>query len=285
MLYTNIANYLQYHCKYEQSIDILEKLTNKNKSIILSQMSLILLLKQSINCRNLSLSTIYQTRLSELIPSCKDNFFLYLKMMYLHCQIRFEHEQYIEASQICNNLISLCNQRSLQSITIPYYLFLSKIHLKSHGDITMIMKYVLKAWSICKSYHFYLWLPKCVIFLSKLHLKLKNIKQSLQLIQQYLPIILKKNNYLIIEAYIILAKCCLYNNHFITAIKYLHIARIWSNKLNKTDKAFNNNYISKELLKEIYYLLARLYQHIGHTKDRDKAAKKMFDIIDNNHNK
>jgi len=284
LLYTNIANYLQYHCKYGESIEILKQLTSSsdshNEQLILNQMSLILLLRQAIHCRDLELASIYQTRLAELIPSCRDNFLLYLEMMYLHCQIRFEYDQFMEASRILNTLISLCNQRSLQSLTVPYYLFLSKIHLKCHRDITMVMSYVLKAWSICKSYHFYYWLPECAIFLARLHLQLDNIRKSVQLVQQHLPLILKKHNHLICDAYVILAKCSLHSDHFVGAIQYFHCARIWCLKLMKEDDAFRESCKAKELLQEIYYFLARLYENMGDMVNRDKSAQKLMDLED-----
>ena len=282
MLNSTIANYLQYHCSYTEGIDMLKNMlsdANSATNIILNQQSLILLLQQAIECKELKLATIYQTRLAELIPSCKDNFFLYLQMMYFHSQIRFEHQQYMEASRIVNNLISLCNQRSLQSITIPYYLLLSKIHLKCHNEVTMVMSYILKAWSLCKSYHFHYWLPECALFLSKLHLRLNNIKQSFDLIQEYLPLILRKNNYFIVDAYAILGKCCCHNGHIASAVQYFHIARIWCLKLIKMDESFGESCKSKELMKEIFYFLARLYENIGDTVNRDKSAQKMLDIV------
>merc|ERR1712113_775429 len=112
--------------------------------------------------------------------------------MEYHSRIRLEHGQYMEASRIVNNLISLCNQRSLQSMTISFYLLLSEIHLRCHGEVTMVMSYVLKAWSLCKSYHFHYHLPECVLFLSRLHLQMDNMKQAFNLIQEYLPMILRK---------------------------------------------------------------------------------------------
>eukprot|EP01083_Nonionella_stella_P151329 483371_1 len=268
-LYTNITSYLRYHCEHKEAIEILSNMKQSNaNNVILNQMSLILLLREAIDGGDLKLASIYQTRLAELIPSAKDNFFLYLEMMYLHSQIRFQHEQYMEASRIVNNLISLCAQRSLECMTIPYYLLAAKIHLKSHSETTQVMSHILRAWSICKSYHFYYWLPECAIFLAKLHFKLNNIQLSFNLIQEHVPHIAKKRNHLICEAYLILARCCLVQSQFIDAIQYCHIARIWSRKVKA----------KQQLQTEIYYLLARLYQAIGDTTNRDKAAQKMLDI-------
>ena len=287
-VYVNIANYAQHHCSYSEGIAILKELSttnngdhnahSKQSQLILDQMSLLLLLRQSIKKRDLKLAAIYQTRLAELIPSCKDDLFLYLEMMYFHAQIRFEHGQFMECSRIVNNLISLCNQRSLQSLTVPYYLFLSKVHLECHGDITMVMTYILKAWSICKSHHFDLWLPECTIFLAKLHLKLNNIKKAFRLILQNMPLILRKHSDLICAAYVILGKCQCHWKQYGGAVRYFQIARIWCVRLMAEDAAFEQSCQSKKLLKEIYYFLARLFENVGDAQNRDRAAEKLLAV-------
>jgi len=281
LLHTNMANYVAHHCKYSNAIDLLRETLSESgckSDIILKQQSLCLLLQHAIDCKKLKLASIYQTRLAELIPSAKDNFFLYLKLMHFHSLIRFEHEQYMEASRIVNNLIAMCNQRSLQSMTIPFYLLLSEIHLRCHNEVTMIMSYVLKAWSLCKTYHFFHYLPECALFLSRLHLQMENMKQAFNLIQEYLPMILRKENYFIVEAYCVLAKCCCFHGHIANAIEYFHIARIWNVRLMKADASFAESCKAKELSREVYYYLARLYESIGDTANRDKAAQKMIDV-------
>ena len=82
-LYVNVANYVQHHCSYSEGIAILKDMTtngdqSQSDRLILDQMSLMLLLRQSIRKRDLKLAALYQTRLAELIPNCKDDLFLYV---------------------------------------------------------------------------------------------------------------------------------------------------------------------------------------------------------------
>ena len=81
-------------------------------------------------------------------------------------------------------------------------------------------------------------------------------------------------------ASIILGKCQCHWKQYGGAIRYFHIARIWCVKLMAEDSAFAESCECTRLRQEIFYFLARLYENVGDTQNRDKAAQKLLAIED-----
>ena len=242
-------------------------------------------MRHAIDRRDLCAAQLLQTRLSEATPSARHSLAAYVRMMALHQRLRLEHGQRMEASRIADNLLALCTERSLQSLSIPLLLFVARVHSELH----MRAVHVLRAWALCKRYAFAGWLPDCVVALARLHVRLGNGAKARRLVLKHMPRILGAGHGMEqglreackVEAYVVLAESRgADDGEHAAAVRYLHLARVWCVWLMREDRAFAESCLATELLRKIYYLLARRYEHVGDARNRDRAAAKLIELLE-----
>ncbi|KAF7815699.1 anaphase-promoting complex subunit 5 [Senna tora] len=186
-----------------------------------------------------------------------------------HARTLLAANQFREAATVAHSLFCMCYKYNLQVENASVLLLLAEIHKKS-GNAVLGLPYALASLSFCQSFNLDLLKASATVTLAELWLSLgsSHATRALNLLHGAFPMILGHGGLeLRSRAYIVEAKCYLSDSNFEVSENYevlIDSLRQASDELQLLEY--------HELAAEALYLMAMVYDKVGHLEEREEAA-------------
>ncbi|GKV15437.1 hypothetical protein SLEP1_g26231 [Rubroshorea leprosula] len=199
----------------------------------------------------------------------------------LHCGVQNWTAQHISATAVAHSLFCMCYKFNLQVENASVLLLLAEIHMKS-GNAVLGLPYALASLSFCQSFNLDLLKASATLILAELLLSLGTThrKGALTLIHGVFPMILGHGGLeLCARAYIAEAKCHLSDPSF-SVSENSEVVLDPLKQASEDLQALEYH----ELAAEAFYLMAFVFDKLGHLEEREEAAaqfKKHIMVLEN----
>ncbi|GKV15440.1 hypothetical protein SLEP1_g26231 [Rubroshorea leprosula] len=198
-----------------------------------------------------------------------------------HARTFLAAKQFSQATAVAHSLFCMCYKFNLQVENASVLLLLAEIHMKS-GNAVLGLPYALASLSFCQSFNLDLLKASATLILAELLLSLGTThrKGALTLIHGVFPMILGHGGLeLCARAYIAEAKCHLSDPSF-SVSENSEVVLDPLKQASEDLQALEYH----ELAAEAFYLMAFVFDKLGHLEEREEAAaqfKKHIMVLEN----
>lgn len=208
----------------------------------------------------------------QLMPSKTENYQLFVESHIASANIKYHEGQLDEALREVQYVLELCESKGERGWMVQLLLWVSKLHQKK-GNQLSVLPYVLQCLSLCKSLHFDNLRAEVTVELAKIHLSLGAPDKAVDVLTKVLPQILEHcGKTVTVDTWFVLAKCMAQlagaagdeqerEELLWAAVDFLESARKLSKEID---------YMLQ--LRDICYLLTRLYHSLGEKGSRNAIA-------------